>query len=209
MSGYDSLSISNKELISFPVNQIRKPYKKLDSQRKQILNIVLEEVLNEHQHPSLESVALRLGYRPDVLQYHFPELCQIIKVRHVDYKKVSQQQKIKPVLEAALQEFPPPSLLEITRRLGYKNSSYLYRYFPELAHAISKHYREHHKKSGSETRERICQEIQNIAQLIHSQGYKPTRRRVASLLTKPKVMLNSYARSHLREVQYSLGYNKD
>jgi hypothetical protein len=33
-----------------------------------------------------------------------------IKVSHAAYRKVCQQQKIQPVLEAALQETPPPSI---------------------------------------------------------------------------------------------------
>ena len=117
-----------------------------------------------------------------------------------------QQQKIQPVLEAALKEYPPPSLLEITRRLGYKNNSYLYKYFPELSYSISKRYQEHLIASGQETRQHIRQEIFEAAHLLHSQGYKPTQSRVTKLLKKPGVILNSYVRSYLREVQITLGY---
>jgi transcriptional regulator with XRE-family HTH domain len=188
------------------VKCLRKSHKKMDLERKEVLNIVLQEITNEYPPPSLENVALRLRYRPLVLQYHFSELCQTIKVRHADYKKVSKQQKIEPILEAVLQEYPPPSLLEITRRLGYKNNSYLYRYFPELSRSISKRYQEHSIASGQQKRERIRQEIFDVAQLLHSQGYKPTQSRVTKLLKKPGVILTSYARSYLREVQQSLGY---
>ena len=184
----------------------RKAYKRIDLEREHALNIVLQEVINEYPPPSLDSVALRLRYRPLVLQYHFPELCQTIKVRHADYKKVNKQQKIQPILEASLQEYPPPSLLEVTRRLGYKNNSYLYRYFPDLSRSISKRYQEHSIASGQQKRERIRQEIFDIAQLLHNQGYKPTPSRVTKLLKKPRVILSSYARSYLREVQQSLGY---
>lgn len=201
-------NINDREPKPSPVANTKNSYKRLDSERKQILNIVLQEVLNEYPPPSLEDLAFRLRYRPLVLQYHFPELCQTIKVRHSNYKKVSQKQKIQPVLEAALQELPPPSLLEITRRLGYKNNSYLYRYFPELSRAISKRYREHHHNSAEEKRECICQEIKNIVLLLHLQGYKPTRSRVASLLTHPGVMLNPRVRSYLHSCQRSLGYDE-
>lgn len=85
---------------------------------------------------------------------------------------MSKQQKIQPVLELALQEFPPPSFQEISRRLGYKNNSYLYRYFPELSRSITKRYKEYNKAIGEEKRELVCQEIQNVAQLLHSQGQK-------------------------------------
>jgi len=178
----------------------------MDKERKQVLNIVLQEIIDEDPPPSLEDVALRLRYRPLVLQYHFPIFCQKIKVRHADYKKVRQQQKIQPVLEAALQEYPPPSLLEITRRLGYKNHSYLSKYFPELSSSISKRYQEHSIASGQVSRQLIRQEIFEVAQLLHDQGYKPTQSRVTKLLQKPGVMLSSDTRLYLRDVQLTLGY---
>ena len=187
--------------------QPKKSYTRITSERKQVLNIILQEVINEYPPPSLEDVAFRLKHYPLCLQNHFPELCQIIKVRHADYKSVSRQQKIQPILELALQEFPPPSFLEISRRLGYKNNSYLYRYFPELSRSISKRYQEYNNAIGKEKRELVCQEIQNVAQLLHSQGQKPTQGRVTQLLTKPGVMRNLWVRSYLREIQQSLGYD--
>jgi hypothetical protein len=206
----DLLLTDSKNIFLSPelnvVKQPRKSYKHLDLERKQVLNVVLTEVLKEYPAPSLEHVALRLRYRPLVLQYHFPSLCESIKIRHAEYRKVSKQQKIQPILEAALKEFPPPSLLEINRRLGYKNNSYLYRYFSELSREISKRYKEYQKASGQEKRERICQEIIDIAQLLHETGHKPTQARVTKLLTKPGAMLSWYAKKTLRDVQSSLGY---
>ncbi len=188
------------------VKQIRKAPKHLNFERKQVLNVVLIEVLKEYPAPSLENVALRLRYRPLVLQYHFPSLCEEIKVRYAEYRKESKQQKIQPILEAALKEFPPPSLLEINRRLGYKNNSYLYRYFSEPSRKISKRYKDYQKASGQEKRERICQEIIDTAQLLHKTGQKPTQARVTKLLAKPSVMLSWYAKKTLRDIQCSLGY---
>lgn len=184
----------------------RKVYTRMNLERKQVLNIVLNEILNEETPPSLEDVALRLKYRPLVLQYHFPQVCEAIKIRHADYKKTSQQQKIQLVLTAALQEYPPPSLLETARRLGYKNNAYLYRYFGELSRSISFRYKEYSIANGQEKRERIRQEIFNIAQLLHSQGQKPSRSRIAKLLKKPGVMLSQYARSCVHEILHILGY---
>ncbi len=185
----------------------RKSYKRVSSERKQVLNIILLEVINEYPPPSLEDVALRLNKSLNFLQHHFPELSQIIKVNYANYKSLIRHQKIQPVLELALQEFPPPSFEEISRRLGYKNNSYLYRYFPELSRSISKRYQEYNNVIGKEKRELVCQEIQNAAQLLHSQGQKPTQRRVTQRITKPGVMRNLWVRSYLREVQQSLGYD--
>jgi hypothetical protein len=202
----DSLPRGTRILLPKP-KPSRKPYKRLNVERKQVLNLVLQEVIQEYPPPSLEDVALRLRYRPLVLQHHFPDLSEQIKVSHAAYRKVCQQQKIQPVLEAALQESPPPSLMEITRRLGYKNSSYLYKYFSELSRSISRRYKDYVKTCGVETRNRIREEIQIIALKLHSEGQKPTQHRVTELLTKPGIMLNQYAQETLREVQRSLGYD--
>jgi hypothetical protein len=184
----------------------RKSYRQLSRERKQVLNVVLQEVIKESPPPSLEEVALRLKHRPLVLQYHFPELCQEIKTRHAESRKSRREQKIKPILEAALQEFPPPSLLEITRRLGYQNNGYLYQYFPELCYSISKRYREHNHARGQEKRKRIREEIETIALTLHSQGQKPTQSKVTKLLKSPGIMLSPYARQTLDEILRSLGY---
>jgi hypothetical protein len=79
-------------------------------------------------------------------------------------------------------------------------------YFSELSRKISKRYKEYQKARGQEKRERICQEIIDIAQLLHETGHKPTQARVTKLLSKPAVMLSWYAKKTLRDVQSSLGY---
>ncbi len=186
----------------------RKPFKRLNLKDKQTLFATLTQVVKEEPPPSLEDVAQRVGYYPLVLQHHFPDLSDQIKLRHADYRKASQQAKIQPVLEAALNDAPPPSLLEIVRRLGQKNSCYLYKYFPSLSRGISKRYKEYLKACGVEKRERICQEIRQVALKLHAQGVEPTRHRVAVLLTKPGVLLSKYAQSVLQQVRCSLGYEK-
>lgn len=187
-------------------NSSRKSYRRITWERKQVFKIILDEVIKEFPPPSLEDVALRLKHRPLVLQYHFPELCQEIKTRHADFRKIRREQKIKPILEAALLEFPPPSLLEITRRLGYKNNGYLYQYFPELCYSISQRYLEYNHACGQEKRKRIYQEIETIASHLHSLGQKPTQSKVAKLISAPGIMLSPYARQTLKEILHSLGY---
>ncbi|HAG80048.1 MAG TPA: hypothetical protein DCL61_02515 [Cyanobacteria bacterium UBA12227] len=189
-----------------PPSRPRKHLKRLDKPRKQVIQLVLEQVLQESPPPSLQDVARRLNYRPLVLQYHFSEICSLIQLNHASFRKLERQQTIQPILEAALDEFPPPSLLEVVRRLGYKNNSYLYTYFPSLSRQITGRYKDYIKGCGLEERNRISQEIETIAKELHSQGYQPTRRRVAELLQKPGVMLNQYAQDTLRQVQRSLGY---
>jgi transcriptional regulator with XRE-family HTH domain len=198
--------LNQSVILPSPASQTRKHLRRLDLEKLQVIQLVLQQVLQESPPPSLQDVARRLNYRSLVLQYHFPNLCSQIQLNHAAYRKLERQQRIQPVLEAALEELPPPSLLEVVRRLGYKNNSYLYTYFPSLSRQIARRYKDYVQACGLQERNRIFQEIQTIALQIHSQGYQPTRCRVAELLQKPGVMLNRYAQDVLRQVQRSLGY---
>lgn len=80
-------------LLHAQLKQPRKPYQRLNLESKQVLNVFLQAALQEYPPPSLQDVALRLKRRPLVLQHHFPDLSQAIKLRHADYRKARKQQK--------------------------------------------------------------------------------------------------------------------
>src|SRR5258708_37813348 len=93
--------------------------------------------------PSIQYVDLRLGYpRAGQLRRRFPELTRAIVVQHQKYgfnsKKRLSADALRQALETILasDEEPPPSILEVALRLGYRSVSALYSRFPELTHAI-------------------------------------------------------------------------
>lgn len=106
------------------------------------LGAALELILNQAEDPPprLQDVTTRLGCSYHHLQRYFPDLCQAITQRHQAYQQ-SQKRALQQTLLAILtgREEPPPSMLEVGRRLGYTSSN-LYARFPELCRAISKRY---------------------------------------------------------------------
>jgi AraC-like DNA-binding protein len=67
-------------------------------------------------------------------------------------------QKVREQMEAALVETPPPSLIEVARRLGYRHPSTLQLKFPELSKRISANYRSSERYlSGRRSRRTVPQ----------------------------------------------------
>lgn len=125
-------------------DQNRKPC----SHRWRSLNrIQAERVLRaasvEEPPPTLEEAAERLGRDANTLRYHFPDLCAEIVARHLRYKRallLERGKRIKGVLQHACdKECPPPSMMEIAKRLDI-DLSLLRKHHPELYRAISKRY---------------------------------------------------------------------
>jgi hypothetical protein len=58
-------------------------------------------------------------------------------------------QQLEAQMTAATQEFPPPSMKEMARRLGYKHASSLQTKFPALSHQISLNYRAYQKEQAA------------------------------------------------------------
>lgn len=100
----------------------------------------LEQLLAENPTPppSLLQVAQSLGLQKgDSLQHQFPEASRLIMARYDAY-----QQQARLLAEAALKTAlssevsSPPSLIQVARQLGYRNSVYLRTYFPDLCHQL-------------------------------------------------------------------------
>ncbi|MCI0695853.1 hypothetical protein L0337_28110 [candidate division KSB1 bacterium] len=65
-------------------------------------------------------------------------------------------QKVRDLMEAALVEIPPPSLIEVAQRLGYRHPNTLEIKFPELSKKINANYRSSEKYlSGRRSRRTV------------------------------------------------------
>jgi hypothetical protein len=104
-------------------------------------------------------------------------------------------------------EYPPPSMTEVTRRLKFKKSS-LYTYFPSLCHAISARHRSYRASARKERQEKIRSSIRQIAFELHAEGVKPTSLRIGERLPKPGVLRDIAGIAALDEVQRELGYKE-
>jgi TniQ len=103
--------------------------------------LILQEALNETPPPSPAEVTNRLRYcRTSMLRRAHPELCQQIEGRYTAFRQEQRRLQMdegvkdglvaERIIGAALQEYPPPSVREVARRLGYSQHHQLERHFP-------------------------------------------------------------------------------
>lgn len=95
----------------------------------------LENILRDHLAqecpPSLKEIASKLGYKADqAVRTRFPELCRAITAKRKLHRGRGKE-KVRLALEAARTESPPPSLMQIARRLGFSSEEALLTADPE------------------------------------------------------------------------------
>jgi TniQ len=99
----------------------------------------LEEILmsDEYPLPSIRQIGKRLGYRDGTtLHQRFPELCKaIFEKRRQQLLEDPIKQKLEDILSS--DSYPPLSLSEVARNLGYP-AEHLYNRFPTECKAIVK-----------------------------------------------------------------------
>lgn len=104
--------------------------------------------IEETPPPSLNEIAERLGYKStQSLRNINAQLCdQIVanyrqhtrgRMKRVFKERIQNDEVIKLALESALEENPPPSLMDVARQLGYKSSQPLRSRFPDLYKALA------------------------------------------------------------------------
>jgi DNA-binding Xre family transcriptional regulator len=137
----DSSKEKNSNLID-PSLFITEP----DGSKKMAWHYIEEYLRNaENKFPPvpLPRLAREIGYARDTLKKYFPELCQMILKRYSDYHSNPFDKKIAlKELNRALVENPPPSLLQVYRRLEFRGTGggMLEKNFPEICIKIKQRY---------------------------------------------------------------------
>jgi hypothetical protein len=91
----------------------------------------LEQSLVQDPPVSVRRIAMQLGYaNGGLIQRKFPDLCHAIARKLEDCRK-RRFGILRQAVEAAGFENPPPTLHELSQRLGYRNSSTLRSWFPD------------------------------------------------------------------------------
>ncbi len=102
-----------------------------------ILKLALQQALEKELPPSLNEIAERLGYQaPSALRRKFGSLCKAIACRRANYR-AEHRNSVRIKLSAILLEELPPTLNDVSKRLGYQSSAGLRSRYPELSKAIS------------------------------------------------------------------------
>jgi TniQ len=170
----------------------------------------LQTALTENPPPSLVEVAKRLGYkRNTVLYYHSSDLCKAIAARYEEYKKAKKIDKLKLILEEVLanQEYPPPSMQEVVKRFGISFQNFKL-YFPELCSAISSRYDSYCQEESQKRKEKVRQEVRQVAIKLNAEGIKPTNHWIAKYLTTPATILQKEAITAAKEIRQELGWEE-
>ena len=101
-------------------------------------------------------------------------------------------------------EYPPPSMAELAKRLNY-NVRFLRRHFKELCADISAQYVSYRKELHKNRIKQSCILVQQTALDMYAEGEEPTRSRVASRLNKPAYFREQEVCAALSEVRRQLG----
>jgi hypothetical protein len=103
---------------------------------KSVIKKALTRALLQPISPPLKTISKALGFRSDASLYvRFPDLCKAFAKK----KALSKQSEIdasRRVVAAAVAATPPPSLIDVARRIGYTIGSLTYR-FPDLCAKLS------------------------------------------------------------------------
>jgi hypothetical protein len=93
---------------------------------------------------SLTDLMRKTGWGRRRLKRGFPKLCATIISRYSDfYSKRIDLVNAEKILKSALEEVPPPSLRQLTKRIGCKNTGTLHYNFPDLTEALTDRYNKH------------------------------------------------------------------
>jgi TniQ len=101
---------------------------------------LLEHSLKQHPPISVRRIAAQLGYsggNAGFISRRFPDLCQSISNRLEAWKK-RRTEELRAVAISATAEQPPPTLRELSRRLGFQTSTTLRYWAPDLADLLLK-----------------------------------------------------------------------
>lgn len=90
---------------------------------------------------SLKNLMEKTGWGRGRLKRWFPELCAAIIAKHREfYRKRINIVNAENILRIALKESPPPSLKQLMKRIGCKNTGTLHDHFPDLTKALMERY---------------------------------------------------------------------
>jgi transcriptional regulator with XRE-family HTH domain len=119
-------------------------------------------------------------------------------------KKISLKQ-LEQKLETILlnDEFPSPSMEEVSRRLEYDRRT-IFRHFPKLCNSISAKYLNCKKAAQLSAVDQCCEEVRQAVVKLHRKGLVPSEGRVAELLSKPGYLRYEVVRAALKKARLEL-----
>jgi transcriptional regulator with XRE-family HTH domain len=124
-------------------------------------------------------------------------------------QKLLDIEHVRQVLETVLtsNEYPPPSLFEVSRRLGHTLRS-LYKCHHPACLEIKNKYRTYLQAQRTERIQQRQEEIRQVALDLHAKRISLTQKHIASHLTQPAILRDPNMREFLREICRQLERNE-
>jgi transcriptional regulator with XRE-family HTH domain len=122
----------------------------------------LELALTRDCPPAVDQIAADLGYKSTCSLYlRFPHFCYQITARRREYVDRCLS-GIRPTLDVALKEEPPPSLAEVLRRVRPNSYRLVRKSFPELIDAIRARHMEWTAVCEEQTRLKLLAALEEV-----------------------------------------------
>jgi len=180
-----------------------------------VSRVMVTHWLLEDKIPQIE-VLLRLSYAVGVsLDELFLSNAETLQICLRDttaqkpHKKRQQKpldvEQVRQALEGALtsNEYPPPSLFEVSRRLGHTFRT-LYKCHQAACLEIKNRYRAYLQAQRAERIQRQREEIRQIALELRAESISLTQGHIAQRLTTPGILLDPKMRDAIDEIRHEL-----
>lgn len=203
------IHFSNQIVHNIRKHQLSKGHSKSKTHKysKEKIILTLQQALQEFPPPSTAEIIDRLNVPVSSVRFHAQSLYSSVSLRHREYAKNSKKEKIRNLLEEILnsEEYPFPSLNEISRRIRLNTTSIRLTY-PELSQKLAEKYLQDRSKEAEKRKNQLAQEIKRIAIQLHNEGEEPLGYKVSRRMDKPLTIIQDVALEALQEIRKELGY---
>lgn len=160
--------------------------KKIPDLPEREIKSILLKASREKPPPSLQSVFRKIGCRDTGGRYYqrFPELCRKIANRYKRSKlKKFNAPRAKKIIQATLDESPPPSFSEVARRIGCTREN-LSKKLPELSAALNQRYKSHLIILRLENIQQLHYEVRNAVKKLQNKNTIISMNKVRKMLPR-------------------------
>jgi len=163
----------------------------------------LENALRSDQPVPLSTLVQQLNCGSEVLRKHFPDHCAAIVMRYRERFNYEQMQR--RLQEVLANEEETLSVFEIAREMGY-NYTIFKDNFPALCNQIKKRCATARRKHHDERVAMYCNEIRQVALILHDQGKYPSSWQIVKQLSDPHTIRTKEGHETWRQILEELGY---
>jgi hypothetical protein len=165
------------------------------------IHSLLEQSLIQDPPVPVRRIAAMLGYADGnggFIHRKFPDLCRLIAIK----RKVWEEQHLEALRNAvskAILEQPPPTLHELSRRLGFQTSTTLRSWVPDLADRLKETCSAYTAGETAKMREALSAILQEDPAPSFASVARRFQRSTSSLKEKVPDLCNAIASRHLQQ----------